>query len=173
MRGARRRRSAWIQPRGIIPADAGSTRTWRHASRGTGDHPRGCGEHPVSALSRPSKLGSSPRMRGAQERRPGRPGRSRIIPADAGSTSRYTTAWMHAPDHPRGCGEHCSQTLRPRRVAGSSPRMRGARAKATMAPLKNRIIPADAGSTSGWVSRFEESRDHPRGCGEHSVPCSR
>ena len=50
-------------------------------------------------------------------------------------------------DHPRGCGEHgfwfCSVVMQP----GSSPRMRGALLTKSYYDMKNRIIPADAGST--------------------------
>ena len=56
------------------------------------------------------------------------PGRrkTRIIPADAGSTEE--TAWaLHGwADHPRGCGEHVSVLASQRETVGSSPRMRGA-----------------------------------------------
>ena len=36
------------------------------------------------------------------------------------------------------------------RDAGSSPRMRGALGAGDNVPVKNRIIPADAGSTGSW-----------------------
>ena len=54
---------------------------------------------------------------------------------------------------------------------GSSPRMRGARAPDSPEPLHLGIIPADAGSTAMYVIGTVESKDHPRGCGEHS-PCA-
>ena len=71
---------------GIIPADAGSTRTvvahrsWRQ------DHPRGCGEHPVRILPSVLVWGSFPRMRGALSSTGMVPIAAGIIPADAGST---------------------------------------------------------------------------------------
>ena len=91
---------------GIIPADAGSTRTvvahrsWRQ------DHPRGCGEHPISACSMPRLRGSSPRMRGALQSRVSLCADIRIIPADAGSTNSDFIMYIRSKDHPRGCGEH-------------------------------------------------------------------
>ena len=97
---------------GIIPADAGSTcgpSAWRSPRP---DHPRGCGEHCCQGSLSPSHTGSSPRMWGARhvlfEVGPG-PG---IIPADAGSTSRWPRASGTTADHPRGCGEHSASSWR-------------------------------------------------------------
>ena len=53
---------------------------------------------------------------------------TRIIPADAGSTSFHIFSLVLAEDHPRGCGEHMSLMMRMIGCSGSSPRMRGARA---------------------------------------------
>ena len=50
----------------------------------------------------------------------------RIIPADAGSTVGSQPLVVGVPDHPRGCGEHCSCNGLLSRLLGSSPRMRGA-----------------------------------------------
>ena len=55
-------------------------------------------------------------------------------------------------DHPRGCGEHG-------RVI--------AHKIAAHYALRERIIPADAGSTKNTTATIIVSRDHPRGCGEH------
>ena len=112
---------------GIIPADAGSTRSVRVEAQASADHPRGCGEHEDRRASRPAARGSSPRMRGARLSSSCPSDLLRIIPADAGSTwpneHKHGVGW----DHPRGCGEH-SPPLPPRMGSrGSSPRMRGAR----------------------------------------------
>ena len=71
----------------IIPADAGSTIDFMNMVRKYEDHPRGCGEHMLSSLEDHVTMGSSPRMRGAlwYNSFVGVP--TRIIPADAGSTS--------------------------------------------------------------------------------------
>ncbi len=50
---------------------------------------------------------------------------------------------------------------------GSSPRMRGARSICYWKRSAGRTIPADAGSTRRFISRYCTSEDHPRGCGEH------
>ena len=66
MRGAPEARLPGGLRRGIIPADAGSTRLYEEQSDRLEDHPRGCGEH-CSALALSSgDTGSSPRMRGAR-----------------------------------------------------------------------------------------------------------
>ena len=93
-------------PKGIIPADAGSTcwtRAVRHKDK---DHPRGCGEHVHRECAGDKARGSSPRMRGARGYGSCLPGRVRIIPADAGSTPGSYNSMPYPGDHPRGCGEH-------------------------------------------------------------------
>ena len=39
--------------------------------------------------------------------------------------------------------------------------------------MKDRIIPADAGSTQRQRVLLPQTRDHPRGCGEHSLSFAR
>ena len=91
---------------GIIPADAGSTLGLDDGGRQTPDHPRGCGEHSLPFHSWMPVTGSSPRMRGARGPVLQGPSCGRIIPADAGSTSKEARRIMEHEDHPRGCGEH-------------------------------------------------------------------
>ena len=93
-----------------------------------------------------------------------------IIPADAGSTYPAVAPRHAREDHPRGCGEHVGKTLFYHRVAGSSPRMRGAHGPVCHWVSTPGIIPADAGSTLDRSYMAGGSRDHPRGCGEHYVP---
>ena len=106
MRGARVGGQPAVQERRIIPADAGSTRPWSSRSRRRRDHPRGCGEHLLVIRILGSCSGSSPRMRGAPAAMRGNTTPGRIIPADAGSTWRWSHCRPAAQDHPRGCGEH-------------------------------------------------------------------
>ncbi len=122
--------------RGIIPADAGSTRgradagstRGRRSTRSLpGDHPRGCGEHSPVLINGPTVSGSSPRMRGARRSPCRAVSREGIIPADAGSTRTPTRRSLSSRDHPRGCG--------------------GARHREDRARGEAGIIPADAGST--------------------------
>ena len=134
----------------IIPADAGSTygraRPWCRYR----DHPRGCGEHLSWGRKVYPAMGSSPRMRGA------RPGvvaalvAGGIIPADAGSTWRWSHCRPAGQDHPRGCGEHADAAHGMNLHCGSSPRMRGAPVDDGVNLVVHGIIPADAGSTDCW-----------------------
>ena len=152
---------------GIIPADAGSTAMNLKENVDIWDHPRGCGEHILDRQILISHSGSSPRMRGALGYDPGVGAGPRIIPADAGSTSPGSHCVRHLKDHPRGCGEHCCASALMAWDDPSSPRMRGALVAGRQSRIGCRIIPADAGSTSGLAMPSFFLEDHPRGCGEH------
>ena len=93
--------------------------------------------------------------------------KDRIIPADAGSTSPWPGHRTRRWDHPRGCGEHKEITCELVGLAGSSPRMRGARLRVVTSLVGSGIIPADAGSTLDRVLIITGIWDHPRRCGEH------
>ena len=167
MRGARSPAATRTLSTRIIPADAGSTPKPTATRMFAGDHPRGCGEHQPVAWSPLPAMGSSPRMRGAQgagfQVGDGRG----IIPADAGSTHGLVCRGKRTTDHPRGCGEHRLDVSLNHSNKGSSPRMRGAPQKGSRLADGQRIIPADAGSTSSPRARHWSGTDHPRGCGEH------
>ena len=147
-RGAPSRRRSSTHALGIIPACAGSTRGARADGTTTGDHPRVRGEHPLPSNRLPLWWGSSPRARGALQGNPRRPQPPGIIPACAGSTDGPPRRPRHRRDHPRVRGEHCGSTPTPTPTRGSSPRARGAHARAPSARLDVGIIPACAGSTS-------------------------
>ena len=131
------------------------------------DHPRGCGEHSLYTAPIPRREGSSPRMRGARDRSTREQNKTRIIPADAGSTTYIAIFLFSLRDHPRGCGEHCLPGRSRTWTKGSSPRMRGAHICISLLGWQYRIIPADAGSTSPSQRPRSRRWDHPRGCGEH------
>ena len=171
MRGALNGILPTPEPKGIIPADAGSTSfTVSHPSTQR-DHPRGCGEHDGYRSGAFAGKGSSPRMRGALPHTGCRAALGGIISADAGSTMPNLTQQAISKDHPRGCGEHCRIPAAEQRLAGSSPRMRGAQCLISHSKPSRRIIPADAGSTE-WKARGSAVlMDHPRGCGEHRYSC--
>ena len=86
MRGAHKQVTRTQGKRGIIPADAGSTRYADPREHPRWDHPRGCGEHPILLMLVAGLIESSPRMRGAPGCRPCLTMNYRIIPADAGNT---------------------------------------------------------------------------------------
>ena len=169
MRGAL---TSWVQTswqNGIIPADAGSTSGLDSDYYDNMDHPRGCGEHDFGTAQHCPGFGSSPRMRGAPPannrihivcwdhprgcgEHPCSPHSSLsfagIIPADAGSTTADSVRAALNKDHPRGCGEHPLATTAQAPMKGSSPRIRGALSGSSRPRKLQRIIPADAGSTT-------------------------
>ena len=91
--------------------------------------------------------GSSPRTRGAQKEMYLRLDDGGIIPAYAGSTRPPSLRALLLGDHPRVRGEHPRATDKEIRIAGSSPRTRGARKGAHDGLDGLGIIPAYAGST--------------------------
>ena len=132
---------------GIIPACAGSTRSWWRAAPCPRDHPRMCGEHFRRRGVRQFAAGSSPHVRGAPHRYQPRPRCPGIIPACAGSTSMSAIGSPTHWDHPRMCGEHANTGMKLNSSSGSSPHVRGALGERVKEFLHGGIIPACAGST--------------------------
>ena len=126
MRGARHGLRITNEKPRIIPAYAGSTVSVFFGFRFFWDHPRVCGEHTVKLEYDRGREGSSPRMRGAREVPPRNLHDGGIIPAYAGSTSRFSGVDATLKDHPRICGEHLTKPCTILSVEGSSPHMRGA-----------------------------------------------
>ena len=116
--------------------------------------------------------GSSPLTRGAHLPSRPPPGRQRLIPAHAGST----TARQHTPSstsaHPRSRGEHASVTSARPMMLGSSPLTRGAPRRPIRRPRPAGLIPAHAGSTVRRPLLCEPGRAHPRSRGEHCATFS-
>ena len=155
---------------GIIPACAGSTLPLNFVYTGIRDHPRMCGEHAYQDMSSGGVEGSSPHVRGALTATFRPVDDLGIIPACAGSTLGNSMAVPVMRDHPRMCGEHPFQPMGSFRIPGSSPHVRGARnTNGHYAPCAG-IIPACAGSTSTRPIGRVSDRDHPRMCGEHTLP---
>ncbi len=108
---------------------------------------------------------------------------SRIIPAHAGQTHPSWTSPSFSTDHPRACGANSEATESRVTCSGSSPRMRGKRARvwlrlgglriipahASGRGTSMRIIPAHAGHTKATSSPSASSPDHPRACGANHV----
>ena len=167
MRGTLLHHALALASGGIIPAYAGNTCETCEGSSDGGDHPRVCGEHAMVSATALAVRGSSPRMRGTQSRCRPCMRRTGIIPAYAGNTRGGSNATADIRDHPRVCGEHTSRNSSRRRMTGSSPRMRGTCHRRSVRSLRAGIIPAYAGNTGWYVSRYAARRDHPRVCGEH------
>ena len=159
--------------RRLIPARAGKTRMQMHEPQARPAHPRACGENLLTPDSDEARPGSSPRVRGKLAGHHARLESRRLIPARAGKTPggarRSPCHWAH----PRACGENGDGVDDPRGAGGSSPRVRGKRARPLFVALATGLIPARAGKTGrGRWSRSPRTA-HPRACGENSVDHSR
>ena len=167
-RGARHLDRRRLGRAGIIPAYAGSTSDAHLCHQLSRDHPRIRGEHWDGEIEVSDNEGSSPHTRGALHPFGNLVVRLGIIPAYAGSTSNQPSPRRGGTDHPRIRGEHSARTCAGSMRTGSSPHTRGALAVRGAARGRGGIIPAYAGSTTGWRSRRCSGRDHPRIRGEHN-----
>ena len=113
--------------RGIIPALAGNTRSWRPRVRTRRDHPRSRGEYDVSGVAREIREGSSPLSRGIRSCPHTVQETEGIIPALAGNTEPCWIISSDLRDHPRSRGEYSVVPIPANKEAGSSPLSRGIR----------------------------------------------
>ena len=157
-------RPARPSPR-IIPACAGRTTKDNVPPTITEDHPRVCGANRVMDCIDEDIAGSSPRVRGEPMPRYQRLGLHRIIPACAGRTSCGPSRTGVRPDHPRVCGANVMPDGYAGPLIGSSPRVRGERARSLPRRRTLRIIPACAGRTGRRQRPRRAETDHPRVCG--------
>ena len=89
-----------------------------------------------------------------------------ITPEYAGKSLASRAAPAVVRDHPRVCGEKCSEPEKPAPVQGSPPRMRGKGVAQINKAAQIGITPAYAGKRSiHWCSP-PVKWDHPRVCGE-------
>ena len=121
-------------------------------------------------MRRPAGQGSSPRVRGEEELNNATMGILGIIPAGAGRSRLLRVANAVVRDHPRGCGEKWCIFSKKRPGLGSSPRVRGEVVDAQFRTSEVGIIPAGAGRRIDRGGQGVGQGDHPRGCGEKSVP---
>ncbi len=153
----------------LIPAGAGSTRTWAMPRRSRRAHPRRRGEHQAEGCREGAHQGSSPQARGARGAPPDRPRDPGLIPAGAGSTAVSAGEELGVGAHPRRRGEHRGAREAGDGVKGSSPQARGALHTPLRGPTTRGLIPAGAGSTKHHGDGDEGDPAHPRRRGEH--PC--
>ena len=130
MRGQEPSRKRWSSDGGITPADAGTRRT--------------------AADSYYQLKGSPPRMRGQGHLEPDPKTAHRITPADAGTSDSLVFDCVLKEDHPRGCGDKLLVLLPLPLTQGSPPRMRGQGRRGWVGIQRERITPADAGTS--WTS---------------------
>ena len=102
----------------------------------------------MAELAKSRKPGSSPLTRGAHEDAALLALAAGLIPAHAGSTGELAVVYRTATAHPRSRGEHSMVVEVIQLVGGSSPLTRGARPIRLCLPLRQRLIPAHAGSTT-------------------------
>ena len=158
---------------GIIPARAGFTAAGPLRWDGAGDHPRSRGVYSRRARAARSSGGSSPLARGLPTTPRSLPGRTRIIPARAGFTSRPVRQCLLFRDHPRSRGVYDPSGCDRETSSGSSPLARGLPTTATSPPVRRGIIPARAGFTPPPGAPIVGPGDHPRSRGVYSfVFCS-
>ena len=74
--------------------------------------------------------------------------------------------------HPRVCGENWFTIWKTGRPVGSSPRVRGKRARGRGITRRRRLIPACAGKTPGRPCTRPCGWAHPRVCGENPNPAT-
>ena len=112
-------------------------------------------------------MGSSPRVRGTYLSVGLTPRLSGLIPAGAGNISPRRSTALQARAHPRGCGEHFTDSAHSAFAEGSSPRVRGTFSKHYRCYTDAGLIPAGAGNILSGSHNRQNTRAHPRGCGEH------
>ena len=161
----------------LIPARAGKTPRSTTTSCPAAAHPRACGENGSAQKDGSVLAGSSPRVRGKPARTLRTPSQSRLIPARAGKTFQVMVPSVLRRAHPRACGENIAPIAVQIGEAGSSPRVRGKRARVGQGQDRDRLIPARAGKTAPRSSSMSRQTAHPRACGENtkaapSVPAS-
>ena len=112
-------------------------------------------------------MGSSPLSRGIPHHGAGHGGRSGIIPALAGNTTRRSVRLPGRTDHPRSRGEYFDSRQGGGVHHGSSPLSRGIQRTWWRHAASIRIIPALAGNTTIWMRCCGPTTDHPRSRGEY------
>ena len=132
-----------------------------------GDHPRTCGENQREGYQIVDVKGSPPHLRGKLYRYVDSRIHQRITPAPAGKTSRTVTITACNEDHPRTCGENYIRTTKRMKVRGSPPHLRGKPSNLTSYFFIFGITPAPAGKTKNVSIFRNDTRDHPRTCGEN------
>ena len=94
----------------------------------------------------------------------------RITPACAGKSPASGPGCGKTGDHPRVCGEKTRYQNLKTTIQGSPPRVRGKVQPAAAGNPAERITPACAGKSCLAAIYAYNEGDHPRVCGEKSVP---
>ena len=153
----------------LIPACAGKTPPTSGTSGPRTAHPRVCGENIGRRGVADVQRGSSPRVRGKPAGRRGCRVENGLIPACAGKTRSRASSWTARRAHPRVCGENLREVSLVAVPAGSSPRVRGKRARMVSRRYRCGLIPACAGKTHQGRHDRRLPTAHPRVCGENNA----
>ena len=170
MRGIRSPRRLLNRIDRITPAHAGNTHTSDLSPMRMKDHPRACGEYMIMTNLGITDMGSPPRMRGIRILQILISEPLGITPAHAGNTPMPGRRLIVVKDHPRACGEYGAAPRSHTLQSGSPPRMRGIHTHVQRSDTPYGITPAHAGNTRPDIEVNSCTGDHPRACGEYSVP---
>ena len=129
-----------------------------------------CGEQHHSEHLQPEQKGSPPRVRGTECHIVAPVVLHRITPACAGNSSFRLPRFCRNWDHPRVCGEQQGIGVGKRLLTGSPPRVRGTGYIRQIQKRFSRITPACAGNSTTPGIYSLNRKDHPRVCGEQSIP---
>ena len=157
-------------PIGVIPAQAGRTRFWRRGSGSGWGHPRAGGADGYRGPGVTTIMGSSPRRRGGPRRGRLLTELRRVIPAQAGRTSRTCAGQLRGWGHPRAGGADSAIVQAAFWLVGSSPRRRGGLSKLAPALAGIGVIPAQAGRTRRHRLCHRRWPGHPRAGGADPRP---
>ena len=127
-----------------------------------------CGGSLCAMCAMASASGTSPRVRGKLLLGAGRLLFMRYIPACAGEASERDAHASAVEVHPRVCGGSHKTGRTIETDEGTSPRVRGKRAKFEACAAKYGYIPACAGEAAARSRRSASDRVHPRVCGGSS-----
>ena len=131
----------------LIPTHAGKTWSATERSPSRTAHPRSRGENLVLRLHENHGRGSSPLTRGELACDTQGVDVVGLIPTHAGKTAPSQCKTCARRAHPRSRGENQAAFTALRKVSGSSPRMRGKRARAPARSSRAGLIPTHAGKT--------------------------
>ncbi len=135
----------------FIPAGAGNTDEYSRLLDGCPVYPRWRGEHCCATLPGHSRKGLSPLARGTRLNSEAYSYSLRFIPAGAGNTLRWISAWGQSPVYPRWRGEHSIVFSKASMFKGLSPLARGTLGDWTCRDGGYRFIPAGAGNTTRYA----------------------
>ena len=155
---------------GITPACAGKRCGARLAAGHRRDHPRVCGEKLALNVIPNSIKGSPPRVRGKDASKALGEAGGGITPACAGKRGWTMVPESTSRDHPRVCGEKSPLSKESVLEWGSPPRVRGKVFNKLANGEPARITPACAGKSRTAGRGRRHYRDHPRVCGDKSIP---